>query len=169
MSDNISMLTASNLMEAIAQAVEAEQALGVCGQKVTQADMDASQSLINQTADNTGKLGTASTTSAVLGSTVGVVLAVSTGCTMAGFDMGSAVSAGLRSSTGALQIGKGVTDGLSAHYKADIDIEKSCSDAAGKAGKSASDLSKSSMQQAANASKAESAVIREMTYTKPVY
>ncbi|MCP5492521.1 MAG: hypothetical protein H7A40_05710 [Chlamydiales bacterium] len=168
MSTQIPTLSGIDLMNAIGKAVESEQALGVVGQQITNANLSASQSLINQTSSNTGKFSLWATIGSALGSIAGV-FAIAGGIGMAiGSGLPSAAQLGARVVAGFATAGKGVTDGISAHYKADIDMEQVASSAAGKAGKSASDLTQDSMKEAGQAAKAESAVLRQMTYTRQI-
>lgn len=168
MSTQIPTLSGIDLMNAIEKAVETDQTFGVVGQQVTNANLSASQSLINQTSGNTGKLSAWSTLGAVLGSVAGI-FTLAGGVSLAkGFGLDGAYSVAENVAKGSLSVGKGVTDGMSAHYKADIDMETVSSEAAGKAGKSASELTNDSMTDAGQAAKAESAVLRQMTFTRQI-
>ena len=164
----IPTLTGSDLMNALEKANETEQTLGVVGQQISNANMTASQSLINQTSGNTGKLSSWSTIGIVLGSIASVFMVAGGLGIAAGIDVPNAIKLGAQTIGGFASFGKGATDIVSAHYQADIDMEKASSEAAGKAGKSASDLTQSSMKQAQQAAKAESSVLRQMTFTKQV-
>lgn len=168
MSTQIPTLSGIDLMNAIEKAVETEQTFGVVGQQITNSNLSASQSLINQTSGNTGKLSAWSTLGAVLGSVAGVfTLASGVGYAFSR-DLPKTANLVVKSIGGLASVGKGATDVVSAHYEADIKMEQVSSDAAGKAGKSASELTKDSMTDSSQAAKAESAVLRQMTFTRQI-